>query len=327
MLPSVRLDEVGDLTVDLDRGATLTGHIVPPAAAIELRRLAELLPDEPFAPGRRPHLQLVRPEGSSYFLGRPEEDGRDARLTIADDGSYHATSLEPGVWQIYLCYPTNDSGTWSIEPIASAVVTLTSGAVTEFDLDLGSMMPGTLAGRVVSNSEPMGNALVSISSDRARHQLTTDADGRFEIQCRAGTYRVRSFEHDIVAETTATVMRGQTTQHVFRIVSGGVLLQVRDADGKLAYGARLQLRPGDVQLAATDDQGRVRTVLRPGTYSVRTLHERLGDSLSRRVLVQQAAAQGLDDPIAPLWLEIGSFVVEPGQSHSVELQLPAAWSQ
>ena len=59
------------------------------------------------------------------------------------------------------------------------------------------------------------------------------------------------------------------------------------------------------------------------TVALRVLPRALASPEAQAKLFQQAGQAGVGDPFAGHWIELGQVAIQPGQTHELELRLPA----
>lgn len=148
-------------------------------------------------------------------------------------------------------------------------VTVSSGTVSELNLQKLSNRYGSIKGRVVdANGDPIESATVSISSsDGNSYTLTTSKDGTFsKTDVAVGTYTVSAGKADFLTTTlpqTYTVEPSLVTE-----VKDDIVLVSRYADiaGKVSYADKEDA--SNISVTIEDDKGRtIGTVVTGGTGS------------------------------------------------------------
>ncbi|HEX5050843.1 MAG TPA: hypothetical protein VFZ65_03645 [Planctomycetota bacterium] len=344
----VYLSRPEPLVVTVSQGARLTGTAGPPDALAELRRLAGLGAGEPFGAAHRPHMQLRQGSGRGA-TSLPRRGDAEATFGIGDDGSFDIAGLPPGSWLASVSYTRAlGANTWTSAAQMVAQVTLTDGATTHLDVDLQSMLPGTLEATVTLNGAPQANAQVSLQSthglgpdgqvDQGWSNVTTDANGRFTFLGRPGTYAATLYRNvagatggRLFAAAIATVARATTTRQDFAFWSGTLEITLLDGVGKpvpdvpiLVSYARSEFSS---QLPKTAGDGTCKAELTADTATLKVLPKRLQSQDAQRKLWQEAVANGAQDPIGPHWIALGTTTIEGGQTRKLELRLPADWDR
>src|SRR5262249_50264933 len=128
---AVRLDVEGELVVHVQRGARLTGRVVPPEAVAELRRLAKA-DGNTFPAAYRPRLELLGDDGFFPSSSAHIADFKD--LFLADDGSFAAAGLPPGAWTVAVRAWVLDPTIGSDHVFRCTSVSLVDGKETHQDL-------------------------------------------------------------------------------------------------------------------------------------------------------------------------------------------------
>jgi hypothetical protein len=328
----IRLDAGGEIVLRVSRGARLVGKIVPPEAVAELRRLANGEASDAFPVGYLPHLALSAERGQRFPRNEVGVDD-PAALRIADDGSFDATGLPPGRWQVAVTgWIRNDNGA-STNSFRGATVQLADDVTTTQDLDLSFVLPGTLEGLVFLNGQLFANGAVHLMGPDQQRSVKTDAEGRFRANLFAGEYRVRAHRPmpprggvSLPCSTAVRVVRGATTTQTFAIGSAPLRVTVLGADGKPVAGVALALRGADdtdTWLPLTDAAGATATEVVPGALTLRVLPKALTDPQAQQALWQEAQARGDADPFARHWLTLRTIAPVAGPPIAVEVQLPA----
>lgn len=327
----VRLDAPGELVVRVARGARLVGRIVPPEAIAELHRLAGLTAGEPFPASQTPRLRLSG-EGRRVYP-TPADDPRG--LAVAADGSFDADGLPPGPWRVQVqAWETMPGGFPRIsttQNLGGTAVVLVDGRTEHHDLDLASILPGTIEGVVLQNGVPLATTTISLQGEDSWTNLVTDAEGRFTATRRPGDYtllaqrpvadQARPF---LRCPAPVRVVRGATARPTFAIATSTLRLQVLDAAGAPVPDLCVVARPGDDGLPPTDAAGRLEVELTSGTITLQVLPQRLRSEAAQQAARLQARANGLSgDPFAADWLTLGTVDLQQGRTHTLELRLPA----
>jgi protocatechuate 3,4-dioxygenase beta subunit len=323
----VRLDDESELVVRVGRGARLVGKVVPPEALVELRRLVKVGPSDPFPAGERPRLNLRAQDGGRRFPSAGATDADTKGLFIAEDGSFDADGLPAGPWLVQVVgWEISESLGHSIHFDTGNVV-LTDGQTTHTDLDLQSILPGTVDGLVTKNGAALAKAVVTLKRKGAWINLTTDEAGQFTQCCRPGTYTliVQGRAPMLRCPTTVTVERGETVRQTFVVGSGTLQLTVLDAAGQPAPAIELHTSPDNDNLPPTGADGKVTVELTAQNATLQVLPQRLMTDEARAKIYREAA--GNTDPFAPHWLTVGSIAVQAGQTHELVVRLPPEWSQ
>ena len=328
---AVRLDESTDFVVTVDPGAELLARVTSTEVLDEIRRLAKTAAGQPFEDRRKPTLQLKR--GDETYP--PPETGQitDRGTRIREDDTFVLSGAPPGEWDVVVNAVGVRESTRVTYPIAAGTVTLRSGQRTEIDLDLAAILPGTLEGVVTLNGAPWANDRVLLDGDRGSEVAKTDAEGRFTLQTRPGTYPLRigrsvgdrwiSFK----SMATVTIVRGQTTRQTFEITTGSLRLEVSGPDGKPVAGLSVQLEPGGDSLPPTDEAGVTEQEVIARNVTLRTLPKRLMSNEAWRAAWQEGRARGLEDPLGSHWVTIGTAAIAAGQTTTVPIRLPPEWAR
>ncbi len=328
-VPAVRLEIADELVVPVSRGARLVGRIVPPEAFAELKRRAGVAPAEPF--GDPPQLTFRSDQGVSFPKDHFTANNLSG-LRITADGSFAADGLPPGTWEVFV----NSMVTFGQGGIGRAFragrVDLVDGETTQRDLDLGGLLPGTLRGQVLWNGRPFADSEVNLQNADDYARVTTDAEGRFEQLLAAGEWRLTvSKDRDdrgwsmFACASKARVVRGEVTTQTFALEAGTLHATVLDANGKPAAGVTIQLKNDEDydSLPPSDDAGAAACELTAGTWRMRALPKQFASHEAQGRLWAEARANGVQDPLASLWIELGTVTVTGAQTIDLPIRLPA----
>jgi len=315
----VRLDEPGELVVQLERGAGLAGRVTPPAVLDYLRRAAGL-DDGAWFERQHPHLRLVR--GDERWPTKPFwVVGERPPLAIEADGTFAAWGLPTGTWQVQLESYVVDGNTAQTTSLPLGEVTLVEGERTQRDLSLEAMLPGRLQGLVLQNDRPAAHTSIVLHGEGRAQSTNTDASGRFDVELRPGTYglrigSLRSFDR-------AAVERDLVTEHTFRVSSGTLAVTLRDAAGAPAAEVDLHVPPSRPAHFCTDDNGYAEVEIEAREVTVMVLPRRLQTDEQMLRMHAEAEATGRANPFTPYLIEVGRATVTAGERTEVELTLPA----
>ncbi len=322
-----RCDAPDEFVVTVSRGARLEGRIVPAEALAELRRLAGVPPDEAFG-RRRPSLQLVRERGERFPDHRTQIGLGDTPLAIGDDGTFAADGVPPGNWKVELVTVVAHGNGWSSRGVQMTDAVFVDGQTTTLRLDASALLPGVLEAQVIVNGAPLADQQVSLQAGEEWHGPVTDAQGRFVLHCRPGSYTLRTHDAiEIEALAPAIVVRGETTRHTFVVASGTVVVTVVDADDKPVSGLRLFADPPRRFLPATDQQGRVELRMPVGERRLYALPRRIMTEQDMARIDQEGRTAGRSDPFAPHRLDAGAVQAREGQTTERRIRLPPEWSR
>lgn len=159
--------------------------------------------------------------GATVRAIRVLPDGSTAETvstTSAADGSWSATNLRPGQWQVVEVTPAGyldgldaagTAGGTAHNPGDSITgIQLLSGQVGE-DYDFGELVPSSIAGRVIADADgncvftpgdiPLAGVTVHLRDDQGQliDTATTDSDGRYRFEGLApGVYSVEEIQPD-----------------------------------------------------------------------------------------------------------------------------------
>lgn len=324
----VRLEIDDELVVRVSRGARLVGKIVPAEALVELKRLAGVTPGATL----KPPLSLSFESQQGRFPKLGTGTGSLAWLQIAADGSFDARGLPPGPWDVGVDgRVVFGSGSFS-RRFPAGHVDLVDGQTTQFDLELTAMLPGTLRGLVLWNGQPLVDTAVELECAENRVQVTTDKDGRFEQLVAPGEWCLTlSRERDsrswsrFACSSKARVVRDEVTTQTFALEVGTLHATVLDANGKPAAGVTIQLKNNEDNdsLPPSDDAGAAACELTAGMWRMRALPKQFASPEAQGKLWTEARANGVQDPLASLWIDLGTVTVTGAQTIDLPIRLPA----
>jgi RNA polymerase sigma factor (sigma-70 family) len=327
----VRLDMAGELLVSVQRGARITGKITPPTAMAELRRLAGAESNESFPADSRPFLQLVGEANVRVPTYRHMEEGWAALFQVEEDGSFDVTGLPPGAWKLQVAYSTLSGKIRSGEAAHVQDLILAEGEWRRLDCDLGALLPGTLEATITLNHQTFANGkfwlerIADAFSGGQSIQLETDAQGAFSYFGQPGAYTVSV--DDVQATTPATLVFGTTTRAAFAVETGTLLVRVLDGAGNAVAGLSVR-GPDDLwQLPLTSGDGTASAKHAPGAVALRVLPKRLLDRAQLQKVYAGGIAAGEKDPLASLWIEVGTATITAGETTTLELRLPPEWEK
>jgi protocatechuate 3,4-dioxygenase beta subunit len=328
----IRLDAGGEIVLRVSRGARLVGKIVPPEAVAELRRLANGVASDAFPVAWRPRLSLSA-EQWRRFPGNEVGADELAALRIADDGTFDATGLPPGQWQVEVTAWIRNDHSASTRAFRGAALQLADDVTTTQDLDLSFVLPGALEGLVFLNGQPFASGAVHLMGAGEQTNAKTDAEGRFRADLIAGEYRVHAYKEtpsgqwvSLPCPTVVHVVRGQTTTQTFAIATAALRITVLGATGKPVEGVAVYLLSAGegTRLTPTDAAGVTVTEVVPDTLTLRVLPKALAEPHAQQALWREANARGDSDPLAAHWLTLRTIEAVAGPPIAVEVQLPAA---
>ncbi|MCU0863853.1 MAG: carboxypeptidase-like regulatory domain-containing protein [Planctomycetes bacterium] len=324
----VSLAEAEPLRIEVSIGAHLVGKVGPRDAVDFLRGLA----GDADAQQRNPlRLEFARHTHDPAAPPPPT-------VTIAADGSFEQHGLLPGTYLVSLQY-------WLLRSELLGEVTLAAGRTTRFDAEIpvALMTPGTLAGRVMKNGLPAAGVHVSLLgtsaavNGRTRNEAggaQTDANGRFRVNLRPGSYRASVHypvfgvaSANLQAAETALVQSRVVTEQDFTLATGTLQVTLRSATGSAVpdvtifdtSAAAMQI----VMLPPTDTTGSTAFEVSVGTIHLRTLPKHLQSAEARNKVMMQGGWAALD----ALWIPLGTAEVAVGSTTAVELRLPADWDR
>ncbi|MBL8731727.1 MAG: hypothetical protein JNN13_05115 [Planctomycetes bacterium] len=329
-LAPLRLEVTDELTVNVSRGASLVGKVVPPEALNELKRLAGAEPGRGFPEHYLPKLSLTNDHGGAFPKDHVSVQNR-LDLRIADDGSFHLDGLPPGSWQVQVHgWITNGSGA-SGQTFPADRVTLVDGTTTTLDLDLSQVLPGELQGSVHCNGQPLANGSFVLQGKERGCTVTTDAEGRFRTSTLPGDYEAVISKQNsptrwtrILSPQPVRVTQGQLTSVALVFESSTLRVTVLDPKGQPAAGVTIHLQGSDRfgPSLASDEHGLAEQEVTTGTVSLRVLPKHLSTPEGQQKLWQEAQQSGNQDPFRAHWIVLQTVTLVAGQTTAIELRLP-----
>ncbi|MEZ5963028.1 MAG: carboxypeptidase-like regulatory domain-containing protein [Planctomycetota bacterium] len=337
VLPDVVLANVPEpWELQVDRGAVVSGRI-------DATLLRQLLEDAgidgaqvaPHLRSRWPGVRLLRQVDGVAQSVPADTMGLQPLET---DGSFRLQGVPPGDWRLLLVSSLRiGSSNRRHEETIVAVDGLRTGERRALGDGLAaSLVRGTLRGLVLLDEAPYQGEILLTGDhgeqpnghpDQIKQGITSDADGRFELRARPGTFRVAIELGDgprveLVADHEVEVRPGASVDPVFRVHSGPIDLRLLRADRSPVAAAPVQLARGDTLtwLAHTDADGRVSARIAPGHYTVLLVPQRLADSDARRAFRREHRG----DPGAwrSVLIELGAVEVASGQRGTATVELP-----
>lgn len=319
---AVDLTAATELVVVVSRGARLQGRLIPREAVAHLRRF-----DEHLRPADRLNLRLQGRRGARFpdpdLLGVPGASPN----AIDADGNFVLQGIPPGAWDCALTYHDGpDPKELYSRSLALGRLTLVDGDNPPAEFDISAMLPGTLAGLVLHNGLPLAHGRLQLRSPSFGHPIGTDAEGRFRLDLPAAEYRVElAGSAALAADSSAIVVRGQTTEHTFSIASATLQLELLTVDGTPATNAQVRLHPRRDFLATAEPGGTLDCVLAPGSYRLQVLPAALGSPAAMHELTIEGMQKQLEDPFAAHLLDCGEVHLRAGETRALRVVVPAGW--
>jgi hypothetical protein len=309
----VRLDAAEDLRVQVPRGASWRGRLVPSEVVREL-----LVP--PAASDRPLGLMLWNEQGS---LRRFHE----APFPIAADGGFELRDLPPGRWHLTVLTFTH---------YEAAVADLAAGQELQQDVDVQALAVAEVDLHVrLDGQPPRVGSLNALGMHRGaggqpfRTQIrgTIGDDGRFTLRTAVGELEVAIAPIDgprVVARVAVTRPGPQRIDLDLQL--GPLQLALLAQDGTPAAQLECRLAADNaLRSAVTDEQGVLRAERAiAGRYEVLVRPAALRDHDSRRAFAAQFGEAALDGA----WLPVGTVDVIAGTAAAAPtaLRLPSSWA-
>jgi hypothetical protein len=209
---------------------------------------------------------------SASISARPLSQG-SWQYAYADASGNYSMYLPPGTYDIVVQF--SDTGFYGSQLVVSSRSITTS---TQLNLTLTDIV---LSGRILNSSgQPVAGAQLSgygsTMEGSNNLNVTTGADGRFQLRMLPGTYSSMRLYPPQGSSYAVTLLPDETfsasTTKDYVLANGFQLSgQVRFADGTAVPSASLSLRPlsqGIWQYAYADASGNYSTYLSPGTYDI-----------------------------------------------------------
>ena len=318
------LDGDGDLVVEMPRGATLRGRLVPQRVALALLTNASPKANverEPFG------IELIRPDGE--MLHRYLE----APFACEQDGTFTIVGIPEGTW--YVRVGTNRGGYYT-----GCKVELQNGETLEQEVDVSRIEPAQVTLRVLVAGSPPLEAFVNCHARNAVDSFGNrlgggamgrcDTDGRFSFTTRVGDF------YAMLSLTLATgesmrlnphfrVDRPGKQEILLDLQTGSLDLTLLRPDGTPAIGVTVQ-EQGEVAgyIGMTDEAGKI--VLEHflvGTLALEVRPRSLTTNEQRNAFSRQNGYQALERE----FVTIGTITVLPGAAVPQTITLPASWDR
>lgn len=317
------LDGDGDLVVEMPRGATLRGRLVPQRVALALLAAAEPKPNvktEPFG------IELI----SSNF----ETMHRffDLPFACEPDGTFTIVGIPEGTWHVRV--GTNRRG------YAACKVVLRNEETLEQDVDVSALEPVEINLRILVDGSPAADAFVNCLAQHAIDSFgnrsgggsrgRTDSEGRFSFITQVGDFDVHLSCKTKAGESMRLmphfrVDRPGAQEILLDLHTGSLDLTLLQPDGTPAVGVpiREQGRPyGDSW--QTDQAGRLfleHSLV--GTQALEVRPRSLTSNEQRNAFSRQNGYQTLERE----FVTIGTITVLPGAAVPQTITLPASWDR
>lgn len=251
LLQPVELRAEQDAEVVLPEGAAIAGRVI--TAGHDPRQLSLCLQTATAQPGRyvRPSSAKLDGEGRFRFEGlRPDTYRPTILLSIPyrTEGGGHSGSHEL--------------------PLAISEIVARAGEVEELVIDVSSLAPARVRGRVLVDGAPpaAGRLSLQLVKGPVYGQFVPDAQGQFEAggllpgtykgRLTVGDFRINRGQH-IESENELTLAAGTESTVELRFVLRRLVVRLRDRDGTSPLArARVSWNHGyDSKEAATDADG------------------------------------------------------------------------
>jgi hypothetical protein len=327
----VRFDVDEDHVVELQRGGTLRGKVVPPAAVQGLRTYAGVATGTVPSPQDGPVVQLLAEGGARRWpqTGSP----------VAADGSFDLRGAAAGRWRIMLqCRPRVGNGGLIDEQLGS--VEFRGDETEERVLDATELVPATLTGRITLDGNGRAGILVQLSVERPNGRTLafsteTRVDGAYELPALAGKWGIAAAIRSGPASgwtqyrwpEPLQLASGEARICDFAFARGALRLRCLAPDGSPVGRLQLQVRTaqGSIRTVtpATDADGRTRAELDVGSYRLFALPRSLQEPPALQAWLTARPGKVLADAL----LLVGIVDIGAGAADEQELRLPAEWDR
>ncbi|MCB9878947.1 MAG: sigma-70 family RNA polymerase sigma factor [Planctomycetes bacterium] len=319
----IRLDSTETLVVEMARGATLRGRLLPTEVAQEL--LADVAP--------RTNTE-VKPFGIELLDERGEKLHRFFELPfpLAADGSFAITDLPAGGWHVRVGGLHHG--------FVAAQVTLRAGEVLDRDLDVSSLARTTVTLRCLVEGTPVAKTFVQVRGRHAPSSLggryrdtnegRTDGEGRLRFTSCPGDFDA-SFEWRLpsggkVQLTPHFAVACAGEQDVVLDVQLGALdLTVLHPNGSPAAGVELwEAERNTGERWTADEHGRVRVpTIVAASLTLEAMPRSLTTTGQRSAFAELSGWKTLQNqPVV-----VGTVTVAPGAAAPQTLTLPSSWDR
>ena len=339
-VPAVRFGDGAPVLVTVSTGALLRGRCTPRESLQDLQALCRKLGGDPA--GDRPRLQApsLQLRGSSAARYPAQNE---ARIAIAEDGTFAAPNAPPGDWELRLhLLQSMGGGVGSLE-VPVGRVTLREGETSDVVVDLAALQcgRGSVDATVLLDGEPLADTVVlpkaivpdgsAALAGRSSATMRTDAAGHLQFEGWQGRYQLFwSPTNDlfrgerIAAEETFELVRGQRTAVTLHLRTGTLRVRVLDAEGKPVAGVAVELVDAAGQwratLPATDADGRSEQRVEAATFDLRALPAALLAQHPGRA--GRRRQQPGEDPLAASLIPLGKVTVTAATATEATLHLP-----
>ena len=126
---------------------------------------------------------------------------------------------------------------------------------------------------------------------------------------------------------SATLVFGVTTQATFVVEIGTLKVRLLDPAGAPVAGVSVHGPDDSWQMPATTGDGTTSSEHAPATLPLRVLPKRLLDRAQLQKVYADGFAAGEKDPLAKLWIEVGTATITAGETTTQELRLPPEWEK
>ena len=313
LVDRVRLDAAEDLRMQVPRGASWLGRLVPAEVAREL-----LVP--PAASDRPLGLMLWNEQSS---LRRFNE----APFPLAADGSFELRDLPPGRWHLTVLTFTH---------YEAAVVDLAAGQELQQDVDVQALAVADvdlhvrLDGQLLRDGNIVAMGMHPGAGDRPFRTQTQGKigdGGRFALRTAVGELEVTIDPiggKSVVARVAVTRPGPQRIDLDLQL--GPLQLALLAPDGTPAAQLECRLAANNALChAVTDEQGVLRAERAiAGRYEVRVRPAALRDHDAQRAFATRFG----EDALSAAWLPVGTVDVIAGTAAAApaSLRLPQSWS-
>lgn len=323
IVQSIHLDGDGDLVVEMPRGASLRGRLVPERIALALLAAAAPQPNvqtEPFG------IELISPDGQmmhSYL---------EAPFSCEPDGSFTIVGVPEGTWHVMIGRKHQGFAVTKME--------LRNGETTECDIDVSVMEPADVTLRILVDGAPPAEAYVNCLAQYAIDSFgrrkpggangRSDRDGRFAFSTMVGDFYVNLSCTTLAGESIMLyphfrVEHPGAQEILLDLHTGSLDLMMLRPDGTPAAGVTVREQgPAYTASWQMDDAGRLRMAhILTGTLVLEARPRSLTTDEQRRAYAVQNGNPALERE----FVTIGTITVLPGAAVPQTITLPVSWDR
>lgn len=252
----------GPLRLQVSRGGSIRGQVVPAGLAAELRRRREKV-------GRAKELAACLSVEPIWRKGQPVVHAASWRrpITLDEEDRFCIEGLPAGDWRLLLHMSHGRAQVAEIRGLGL-------GEMRELELDLAARRPGRARLQAHLNGRPAADRVLTLRTPdrRSRRLVALDREGVAEVELLPGRYEVFlqvPTEGAGVLEVNGAgadlaIRSGERTQRVLHFAAGQLRMRLLDRAGQPVPGVRLyaQLtgRRHGFSLPMSDAKGEIRVL-------------------------------------------------------------------